>query len=430
MCKLCESDFFNIYILNLRELLVCVNDSFEARFKNNEFESEEDQNIFEDYIQFLSSYNFDSFFLNNNRNIRFWKETFIPLEEKEKNDLINEFNKNSANEEFCCKIKNNKLILKKEKSQFEINNINIYFFYGLIRDLYQINLHNLDYYLNKNLKPNFYEKNLFIMKTKDKWKELNLQILTSNTIKEAVDKLFNCSYIDILDDRDYISQIMDNIKFFIYETQLSASTNNNSLRIYENGLYKIESKKSESLLSFYAFNSVSNIHEICGHINIRVQNFNSLDNSFDSPTINADSNLYSFYANIRKKESREKIEISIFGKIINQLTTKEALFILEPNNYSGNLKNFQEKFKICNSKPFKEIITEKTIEKYLKPLGININELSEEAKIYSNKYSDQQKSSKIIENTTFTRQTGNHPPQFYYEIDRDFIEFILNHHEN
>ena len=51
-------------------------------------------------------------------------------------------------------------------------------------------------------------------------------------------------------------------------------------------LYNIEKTMSESLLIFYCSNSISNIHEISGHLNIRVQNY--------------------FYVRVLKKKSLEK----------------------------------------------------------------------------------------------------------------------------
>ena len=109
--------------------------------------------------------------------------------------------------------------------------------------------------------------------------KLNLKILGSNAIKEVVDTLFNNSYIDILSDEEFLSESLDNIKFYIYKTSSSASSNEDSLnlKIYEFGLYNIEKTMSESLLIFYAFNSILNINEIGGHLNIRIQNFNSID---------------------------------------------------------------------------------------------------------------------------------------------------------
>ena len=113
------------------------------------------------------------------------------------------------------------------------------------------------------------------MKNKEIWKQLTITILGSQATKEAIKTLFKSPYIDIVSDQQYLSKILDNIRFFIYDRGSNASTNRNSLRIYELGLYNREETISESLLSFYSFNIISNLHEICGHVNIRIQNFNS-----------------------------------------------------------------------------------------------------------------------------------------------------------
>ena len=59
---------------------------------------------------------------------------------------------------------------------------------------------------------------------------------------------------------------------------------------------------SESLLSFYAFNIVSNIHEISGHFNIRFQNLNSLNKIFNYTKLERKNyNLHS-----QKKEQKNQ----------------------------------------------------------------------------------------------------------------------------
>jgi len=194
---------------------------------------------------------------------------------------------------------------------------------------------------------------------------LTINILSSKAIKEAKDKIFNSSYIDILNDQEYLSQIIDNIRFFIYDTNSCVFTNGNSLRTYEFGLYQLAETISDSLLGFYSFNIISNIQVICGHFNFLIKNLNSLVNSLDSPTKeDKNINLYSDYGKKRKKESAEKIEILLFGRKIIELTKKKALFILEPSNYIYGLENFNENFKKCNSKKFEAIVKTSTIETY------------------------------------------------------------------
>ena len=63
------------------------------------------------------------------------------------------------------------------------------------------------------------------MKNKDLWKELTIDILNSKALNEAQECLFNCSFIDILDDRTFLSYIFDKIKYFVYKTNFAANTN-------------------------------------------------------------------------------------------------------------------------------------------------------------------------------------------------------------
>ena len=429
LMNICESNFIKVYMKNFNQFLIKVNDNFKNKFQNNELTSETDRSIFEDYFYFLSYYKFDSTNSLDIRIFRLWNETFCTITNENKIELIKKYN-NFAEKDvsFFCELKNEVLTITTDDKQENIENLDDYCFSSLLGDIYQNRLDNLDYYKNKNLKPHCYKKNLFIMKKKDIWKKLNLKILGSNAIKEVVDTFFNNSYIDILGDEELLSEALDNIKFYIYKTSSSASSNEDSLNIYEFGLYNIEKTMSESLLIFYAFNSVSNIHEIGGHLNIRIQNFNSLDKRVESPKIVENEKLYTEYARERKKESGETIEISLFGKWIGEITLKEALYILEPNNYNS-LQEFKNNFKKCNTKKIKEIISEETNELYLKPLGINIEELEDDSnKMYKNNSTNISRTEQKI---TYSRGvSSSHPPEFYYEIDKKFVKYVLENYKD
>ena len=170
LLNICEGEFLNSYINNIRIFLINVNDNFEKKFKNNEFKLEDDKYIFEDYIQFLCNYKFESDDSINNRIINFLNDTFSPMEKAQKIELIEKYNELFACKLITCKLNNDKLIrIKKDKKIDEIENVEIYAFPCLLEDLY-CKQSNLDYYLNKNLKPNFYQDNLFIMKNKNIWK--------------------------------------------------------------------------------------------------------------------------------------------------------------------------------------------------------------------------------------------------------------------
>ena len=424
MIQVCESEFLKIHIKNIRYFLSKVDKNFKRRFQNNKFLLDEDRNIFEDYLYFLSCYKFHSMNAKD-FTIKLWNETFVALSEEEKIELINRTNIYTKNENFYCELKNDSLIITTDTDQETITNIDNYCLSSLLSDLNNNGLCNSDYYKNKNLKPNFLKENLFVMKNKYIWKELNIKILNSNAIKEAVDTLFTGSYIDILSDVDYLSEVFDNIRFYTYPASSSlASSSTTSLRIHEYGLYEIKNNRnmSESLLFFYGFNTINIIHEISGNLNIQIQNFNLINNSCESPRFDKKSEnykLYSDYAKTRGKESGETIEIKLFGKLIKELTLKEALFILEPNNYK-DLSSFTQNFKICNSKTFKEIISHETLELYLKPLGIKIEELPKNPNnVYETNKFDVSRSD---QNPVDYRDMEIHPPEFYYKKDRKFIQ--------
>ena len=248
-------EFFTSYILNLQSFLIKVNDKFEKRFKNNNFILKEDQYIFEDYIQFLCSYEFK---IVDDRIIYLWNETFIPNTKEEENEILEKFN--IFYRKKICELKGDIIHIKRGKEEYKIKNKENYILYNLLNDLFRqenISEYIFNYCLNKNLKPIFYPDNLFILKKKKRWKQLNISIINSKAVKEAICNLFQCSFIDFFGNQENISKIMDNIKFFIYETSFNACTNKNSLRIYEYGLYNNEKNMSESLLNFYSFNNIT-----------------------------------------------------------------------------------------------------------------------------------------------------------------------------
>ena len=103
------------------------------------------------------------------------------------------------------------------------------------------------------------------------------------------------------------------------------------------------------------------------------------------------------------------------------------MFILEPSNYIYGLENLNENFKNCNSKKFEAIVKTSTIETYLKPLGININELSEDI---NGIYVNNSNLSRTNQKNKYREKLGSHAPQFYYEIDKDFFKYVSSHYSN
>ena len=146
---------------------------------------------------------------------------------------------------------------------------------------YESNIESIKWKINKYLKPIYYKEELFVYKTKENWKKLLIDIFQSKAYIEVRNSLFNKSQIDFFMVDDIISEIIDNIKFFIYNIKFFYNTNKLTNTIYEYGNYNIEIKnKSIALLIFYGFHIIINIHEIGGNLNDRYQYFFSLNDNF------------------------------------------------------------------------------------------------------------------------------------------------------
>ena len=422
-----EGDFFNIYIKYFKEFLMSIKLLFENKFLENELASKEDQNMFENFIILIATYEFKG---NEKRIISLWKADLCPLSREKKEKLIEQ--KNLLNEDDESKISfelsNNKLIKKKAGIIiYEINDIDNYDFKTLLEDINK-NVNDdfeYEYYLNKNLKVSLYNSKLFIIQKKDIWKQLIISILCSKAVKEAIKSVCKDIPMSLFNDQQLISDIIDSISFFIYDTNFSGITIENSLKIYEYGLFYCLSK-SLSLSFYYSFNIVINIHEIGGHFNNRFQSFNSLENSFDSPEINYDQHLYSSYALEKKKESGESIEIALFGRRLRKLKIKEALFILDPLNYNIGIDDFKTNFNNCLNKEYKEIVNKTSNEIYLKRLDINIDDIPKDY----NEYQAISNCVNLVNIDEFSIEAlPNHFQEFYIDSSdlkflRDTIEII------
>ena len=422
-----EGDFFNIYIKYFKEFLMSIKLVFENKFLENELASKEDQNMFENFIILIATYEFKG---NEKRIISLWKADLCPLSREKKEKLIEQ--KNLLNEDDESKISfelsNNKLIKKKAGIIiYEINDIDNYDFKTLLEDINK-NVNDdfeYEYYLNKNLKVSLYNSKLFIIQKKDIWKQLIISILCSKAVKEAIKSVSKDIPMSLFNDQQLISDIIDSISFFIYDTNFSGITIENSLKIYEYGLFYCLSK-SLSLSFYYSFNIVINIHEIGGHFNNRFQSFNSLENSFDSPEINYDQHLYSSYALEKKKESGESIEIALFGRRLRKLKIKEALFILDPLNYNIGIDDFKTNFNNCLNKEYKEIVNKTSNEIYLKRLDINIDDIPKDY----NEYQAISNCVNLVNIDEFSIEAlPNHFQEFYIDSSdlkflRDTIEII------
>ena len=426
--NLFEGKFFKIYFYNFKKFLLEIKENFYIKFKNNNLKNEKDQLLFEDFLQLLSTYEFNG---NENRLISLWNYSFVPITMENKNQIIqcqNTLN-NLVNKKILFEItKNNSLnVMEKGNIVLKIDNIDKYDLFSLLNDLTINNVEEYEYYLNKNLLPSHYDTDLFIKKKENFWTQLLINILGSQAIIDCVIYVFgDKENINVLRDQKYLTEeIIKNIRYFIYEAKIDRCQIDNSLRIYEYGLFMNNENKSVALLFFYSFNIVTNIHEISRHLFFRTKQFNN-NNTNDksgSPFIEPkDKNLYSNYAQEINKELGESIEIKLFGKRIRELTIKEALFIIEPLNYTKGVKFFTQNFKICNNKNNIEIISHQT-KLILNEMDIKFEDLPNVSlKKFKFSYYTNLDDSDI----TFEHEVL-HPPGFYFGKlnNKDFDEMQL-----
>lgn len=167
--------------------------------------------------------------------------------------------------------------------------------------------------MNKYLKPTKFKDNLFIYKTKDIWQNLLFSIFNSNAYNNIKFSFYNLKQIDFLSEKSILLDILDNIQFFPFNCIFQGNTISELFRIYENGLFNKKYDKSVSLLIYYAFLIITNLHELGGHLYVRFQYFYSLNEGFEFPDIeeNEKSN-YGFFGNLSGKESGERLEIKLF----------------------------------------------------------------------------------------------------------------------
>ena len=205
-----------------------------------------------------------------------------------------------------------------------------------------------------------------------------IDIFRSKAYKEIKDSLFTQTKVDFSLDDDFIKDIIDNVKFFIYNVTFLGGGNIYNNTVYDYGNINLEiENKSVALLIFYGFHIIINIHEISGYLNINYQYFISPDEVFHSPDIREDlRKFFISYCSARNRESGETIEIGLFGQIKDILTIREALFILNKKNYTLTSNEFKINFQNCNNLKLSELLDE-DMKVFLKKLEIDISNLDE-----------------------------------------------------
>ena len=421
---LMKGPFFKSFIRNLKTFLLLIQNNYNERFKDLDLKDNDDKILFEYFLLFLGNSDFSE---NVTTLADMWNEFLIPLKDKEIEDKINVLKQDKINILRIDFDKQNRII--KIQMIYEeniiISNIDNYAIVPLINDVLSLTLNdNLEWSLNKFLRPTKYRSNLFVYKTKDIWQNLLFCIFNSNAYNDIKSSFYNLKQIDFLSEKSIVLEILDNIQFFTFNCIFQGNTISELFRIYENGLFNKKYDQSVSLLIYYALLIITNIHELGGHFYVRFQFFYSLNDGFESPDIEENEELkYGFFGKLRGKESGEKLEIKLFGRVINKITIKEALYILNINNYSQNIDDFKNNFGNCNNINIQNLI-DNSLENFLGSLKINIKFLIDEK--YDGQYFsniDFNPNKELEKNEYFT--ISQHPLGLFEEPDESKIEGML-----
>ena len=412
-----SSELFNDYFYNFAIFLDEIKDKFYERFKYLDIKGKDDDyELFTTFCVFISEYNFCK--ISNYLKDKWYYSI------SQTNDEINKLLKNNSNYNINkYRIENESLILEiydiknKNKTIIKINNYNSYIIKNIIDYLdyyyyknllkvqnkikkkellctkiynyitsyiFNIEINTNDFHVNeiiineykleKYLKIDKINSSIFLKKISKQWNDYLIRIFTSKCIKSVFKEIckktcLNFKAYDFLEENE-LNILLNNIKFVSFEMdECYGLTLPGILEIYE--YYKIYNNNysvNDCKLSFLAFNIITDEHEIIGHVNIRIQNMIS-KKEIKSPKINSNNN----------HESVEYIEILLYGDSVHELTYKEILFILDIKNYDCSYIDFKNHFLACNKR---EINISESLKNLFNEFNININNNSEESKIF------------------------------------------------
>ena len=325
-----EGNFFQKYLKKFNSFLEVLKETYIKELSTIKFDNKKERDIFEYFMLFISNYDFENF----TATIRgVWEFSFLNSINDKNLKAIEHCKENHPLMEFIFENDNKLIIKSKNIHKIEINNYNDYNLEYLLSNIYDIETFDevkaLQYVNIKKIDNHLYIKKIF-----SKWVKFNVDIFKSKAIKSLYQTLFK-KYNDLLLEENELTIILNNIMFYSFEIDFAGMTDRETMKIYEysnyeNLIYIYDSPlNNEDVLKviFLAFNLVSNDHEILGHFNIGYQN--------------------------------EDIEIKLFGRVIDELTLKEALFILNLSNYTQNdYCQFRKKFMDCNKK---DLIIDETL---------------------------------------------------------------------
>ena len=370
---------FNLFLLNLSHFLDLVYAKFKKKFFNKKLQSDsEDLNLFEDFMLFLSIYSFKDRAL---KYVNIWNDSFCDLTLEEKNKIV----KMNSNELKHYEIKNNTLLFVKtfsnETITYSINEIDDYSLKPLIDYLGLSFEKPKDIELNRFLKINKYSRKLYIKSIWAHWSTFLIQMYSSPATQSAFSSLFfnksNKCYTlhHLFIFGEEINLIINNIKYFIFDSDFLGATQGITLSVYMYGDPYMCEDENISKISYLCSNVKLHFHEIIGHLNIRFNYYLYKKKEYLSPK---SQNPSSFENDRRGINSGEYVEKMMFGDSNDiGMTIGQMLYILDIKNYNKNLDAFREEFKLYKEKepyPVDELLNSFLLQLKIDIEKINLND--------------------------------------------------------
>ena len=337
-----ESSFFN-YINNLSSFISEVYDNFGKRFtkifSNPKFEINDktDLNLFTDFFIFLINFSFQKDDFNFHSEI--WKDSLIHIPAND----INYYNNNK----IIMKLVEKNLEVYIKQKKYTIENIDNYCIEPLIYQIIGPKTMNA-FDLNNFIRIDKYDDELFIKKHWGIFSNYICDILCSLTIFQINTDYFIINGGHCIINRPEILRILNDIRFFNFQSDFTGLTKKRFLLIYVQGFLRNNYPNANDdiiKLIYLGTILIVFIHEIIGHLNLRIQNYLDKTKKIEFPTPNHPS----YYAKGRGKESGEFLEELLFGNYDCRMTIFQIIFILNVENYNVDYKTFKSNFEKCNN---------------------------------------------------------------------------------
>ena len=375
---------FNKHISNFSRFIAHTNANFCKRFESDPIKDEKELLLFTDYIFFLSYYPFIKYDATEYAFI--WNDTFLDMKIEDKIKLAESFSISLVS----YKLDNNilKVIDNHQKEEmFSIPNIDDYSLITLMDYLLMSGRKPDLIELNRFLKIDKYSEKLYIRKIWKSWEEFLIKALSSNMVESVFKKIFdgtknikddNKSSLYSFFDKEEIKLIINNSRYFIFDSDFYRITIGKNLLIYLNGdPYLVKGDPIQSKIFFLSNNVKSNLYEIVGYLNIMFQYYLSKDERYKLPKLNQ-SQSSTQEKSIKDKDVRKFIEELIFGKLSQYLTIEQMLYILDIKNYEKDYISFREGLVKCREEKGYKISPEFKV--FLNQLDINSEEIRYEYK--------------------------------------------------